>query len=52
MATRQQKEKGPFVSQHARQAEVQETREKMEMDLFQQFSGFQRIWVLPYVVRK
>ena len=28
------------------------TIEKTEMGLFQQFSGFQRMWVLPYVVRK
>lgn len=26
--------------------------EKMEMGLFQQFSGFQRMWVLLYVVRE
>ena len=28
------------------------TIEKTEMGLFQQFSGFQRMWVLPYVVRR
>ena len=26
--------------------------EKMEMGLFQQFSGFQRMWVLLYAVRE